>query len=43
MTGKNGERMAVGEGYDNLSFVRGLMKRFAKMGFKIVNQTNIKI
>jgi len=35
MHGANFEKMSTGEGYDNVSFVRRLMKRFEAMGFII--------
>lgn len=43
MTGLNSEKMGHGEGIENMTYFRALMKRFAKMGFIIINTTKTKL
>lgn len=43
MTGTNSEKMAHSEGIENMTYFRSLMKRFAKMGFIIINTTKAKL
>lgn len=41
MIGKNGELMMYSELIENTTYLKSLMKRFAAMGFVIVNKTKL--